>query len=195
MRRADDLLRRIRLELAPVEDRLRQHPYIAALEAGRVPKERLSVFVGEQHSIIDSDLRSFAALAARCEAGRSRDMFLRILSSEDIEAGAIRSLAEELDLDEAWLQAYEPMPEAQAYCHYMAWLAHYASPAEIAGGMAVNFPAWGQSCEQMGTALRDRYELSARATAFFDMFSSTSSEEFSEEVAHIVGEGLEGGVS
>ncbi len=191
---ADDLLRQIRDELAPMEDRLRAHPYIAGLERGDVPKEGVAAFVGEQHVIIESDLRSFATLVSRCETPRPRALFLRVLASEQAEVGALRALARGLGLDEAWLESYRLTAEAQAYCHYVAWLAHYATPAEVAGGMAVNFPAWGQSCARMGSALRERYGLSAEATAFFDMFSETSSEAFSEEVAYIVDEGLASGV-
>ena len=96
--------------------------------------------------------------------------------------------------DEPWLQAYEPTPEAQAYAHYVAWLAHYASPAEMAVALAVNFPAWGANCGRVGAALRDKYGLSVEATAFFDLFSGPAANEFEEEVRRVVEEGLRQGV-
>jgi TENA/THI-4/PQQC family len=150
---AQELLHQIQRELAPIEARLRDHPYLLALEQGRVPRERLSVFVGEQHTTIESDLLV-------------------------------------LGLNQGWLQTYEPTPEAQAYSHYVAWLAHYASPAEMAGALAVNFPAWGSNCARMGAALRQRYGLSAEATDFFSLFSGASPSQFEEGVKRVIDDGL-----
>ena len=62
---AQELLEQIRHELAPIEVRLRDHPYLQALDQGQIPKERLGVFAGEQYVTIQSDLRSLAALLAR----------------------------------------------------------------------------------------------------------------------------------
>ena len=44
---AADLLAAVRAELAPVERRLADHRYLAAVEAGRVPPESLRAFAGE----------------------------------------------------------------------------------------------------------------------------------------------------
>jgi len=86
---AEDLIQRIRHELEPVEASLRDHPYLHTLEQGQIPKERLGVFVGEQHITIESDLRSLAAMVARCDHPRSRRFFLSILSGEDAAFGAL----------------------------------------------------------------------------------------------------------
>ena len=59
---AQQLVEEIRRELDPVEQELRRHPYLAALEARRVRREDLTRFAGEQHHIIQSDLRSIALL-------------------------------------------------------------------------------------------------------------------------------------
>ena len=42
----------------------------------------------------------------------------------------------------------------------------YASPAEMAAALAVNFPAWGANCGRVGSALREQYGLTQHATAF-----------------------------
>ena len=89
-------------------------------------------------------------MVARCDHPRSRRFFLGILPGEDAAFGALDDLATALGLDESWLQAYEPTPEAQAYAHYVAWLAHYASPAEMAVALAVNFPAWAPTAAGSG---------------------------------------------
>ncbi len=190
---AQELIEQIRKELEPVEAQLRDHPYVRALEQNEIARDSLSVIVGEQHITIESDLRSLAAMVARCDHPRSRRFFLGTLPGEDAAFGALHDLATALGLDEPWLQAYEPTPEAQAYAHYVAWLAHYASPAEMATALAVNFPAWGANCGRVGAALRDKYRLSVEATAFYDLFSGPAANQFEEEVRRVVEEGLRQG--
>ncbi|MGB6838299.1 MAG: hypothetical protein WBF66_11445, partial [Dehalococcoidia bacterium] len=65
MGQVETLLREIREQLRPVEARVRDHAYIEALRQGRIERERLRIFAGEQHHIIRSDLRSFALLVSR----------------------------------------------------------------------------------------------------------------------------------
>ena len=89
----------IQHELEPVEASLRDHPYLHALEQGQIPKERLGVFVDEQHTTIESDLRSLAAMVARCDHPSSRRFFLSILLGEDAAFGALHDLATALGLD------------------------------------------------------------------------------------------------
>src|SRR3989442_5764393 len=116
---AEKLVEEIRRELAPVEQEIRRHPYLAALETGRVRREDLTRFAGEQHHIIQSDLRSIALL--------------------------------------------------------------------------VNFAAWGANCGRMGRALRDRYGLTEKATAFFDLFAAPPAE-FEGQAMAVVAGGLARGV-
>ena len=194
MTSAEDLIEQIRKELEPVEAQLRDHPYLRALEQNEIARDRLSVIVGEQHITIESDLRSLAAMVARCDHPRSRSFFLGTLPGEDAAFGALHDLATELGLDEPWLQAYEPTPEAQAYAHYVAWLAHYASPAEMAAALAVNFPAWGANCGRVGSALREQYGLTEQATAFFDLFSGPTPSEFEAGVRRVIDDGLHHGI-
>ena len=191
---AQDLIQQIRDELEPVETQLRDHPYPRALEQSDIARNSLSVIVGEQHITIESDLRSLAAMVARCDHPRSRRFFLGILPGEDAAFAALHDLATALDLDESWLLAYVPTPEAQAYAHYVAWLAHYASPAEMAAALAVNFPAWGANCGRVGSALREQYGLTQYATAFFDLFSGPTPSEFDEGVHRVIDNGLNHGV-
>lgn len=54
----------------------------------------------------------------------------------------------------------------------MAWLALYASDAELAGALLVNFAAWGANCGRMSRALQDGYGFSEPHTAFFDLFAN-----------------------
>ncbi len=79
MANARELLMKIRAELRPLEEKILRHHYLAALETGRLPPEKLRIFAGQQYQIIASDLRSIAApLAIRqsaaptLPAGRTR---------------------------------------------------------------------------------------------------------------------------
>lgn len=60
LQEAERLVAELRQELRPVEDRIRNVPILAALESGRFPLAGLSVLIGEEYHIIQSDWSSFA---------------------------------------------------------------------------------------------------------------------------------------
>lgn len=186
---ATGLLEEIRRALEPVEQEVRSHPYLAALEAGRVRREALSDFAGEQYHIIGSDLRSVALLVNRFGTTPSGPFFQAVLGGEATALAALGAFAAAVGLDEAKLEAHEPAPGAHAYTAYMAWLALYGSEAEVAAGFLVNFAAWGANCGRMGRALRERYGLTREATAFFDFFA-TPAPEFEEQAMAALASGL-----
>ncbi len=187
MSNAQQLVQEIRRELDPVEQEIRRHPYLAALEAGRVSREALTRFAGEQHHIIRSDLRSIALLVNRFGTTPAGPFFQAVLGGETAALAALGTFAAAVGMDEARLQAYEPAPGAHAYTAFMAWLALYGSEAEVAAGLLVNFPAWGANCDRMSRALRDRYGLTEKATAFFDLFAGPLVEFEGQAMAVIAG--------
>jgi hypothetical protein len=65
----------------------------------------------------------------------------------------------------------EPIPAAHAYGAYMAWLAMYASDAELAGALLVNFAAWGANCGRMSRALRAAWVIAALGMCFANTLS------------------------
>ncbi len=77
---ADSLIAEIRGDLRAIEERLLQHDYLRALEDGRVSRESLRVFAGEQYAVIGSDLRSVAHLVSRFGDSPSRDFFFFFVS-------------------------------------------------------------------------------------------------------------------
>jgi hypothetical protein len=163
---AAKLVAAVRAELAPVERSLAQHRYLAELEAGRVPRESLRAFAGEQRAIIASDRRGFEHLAHRFPQPPASDFFREMATGE----------AEALRLLEPFAAAvglgadYEPLAGCQAYPAYVAWLALNGSPAEVALAFLANLESWGRSCARMRDALRPRY--GADAVAFFDFFAT-----------------------
>jgi hypothetical protein len=69
---ARELLEELRRELAPVEQAIHAHGYLAAPPA----EESLRAFAGAQYTILRSDRRSFAHLAARFPEGAAGDFFI-----------------------------------------------------------------------------------------------------------------------
>lgn len=186
---APALIETLREGLRPVEDEIRQHPYLAALEAGRVRREDLRRFAGEQSHIIRSDLRSIGHLASRFAAPPSAPFFQAVLAGEHAALDALRVFARAVGMDEALLDAYEPAPGAQAYPAFMAWLALHGSEAEVAGAFLVNFAAWGANCGRMSRALQRRYGFAAAEAAFFDLFASPPAD-FDAQALAVVDAGL-----
>ncbi len=76
---ARELIAETRAQLKAVEDKLFAHPYLSAVEEGRISKEKLRLFAGEQYHIVNSDLRSVALLVSRQGHGPNRDFFLGAL--------------------------------------------------------------------------------------------------------------------
>ena len=186
---AQELVEEIRRELAPVDQEIRRHPYLSELEAGRVSREDFTRFAGEQHHIIQSDLRSIALLVNRFGATPSGPFFQAVLGGETAALAALRAFAAAVGMDAARPHAYEPLPGAHAYTAFMAWLALSGSEAEVAAGLLVNFAAWGANCGRMSRALRDRYGLTEKATAFFDLFAAPPAE-FEDQAMAVVAAGL-----
>ena len=98
---ANALLDQIRQELQPVKEQLLRHHYVQALEEGKIEREKLRLFAGEQYNIIASDLRSVAHLVSRFGGSPSRDFFLGILQGERAAWDALLTFANGLGVSEA----------------------------------------------------------------------------------------------
>jgi thiaminase len=181
------LLDELLSELAPVEAAIRGHRYLDSL-AVALPRS-LELFASEQYSILASDRRSFAQLAARFPAGAAGDLFLVLAEGEGQALARLLLLAEELGLDEDRLRTYEPLPTAQAYPAYVAWLALNGSRADVALAFLANLAAWGDNCARMAETLRGRHD-----TAFFDFFAEPAPS-FQERALAVADEGLAAGES
>jgi pyrroloquinoline quinone (PQQ) biosynthesis protein C len=187
------LVAEIRDELRGVEDEIRNHPYLTALEEGQVSRDNLRAFAGEQYNIIRSDLRSQAVLLSRFGGSSSaRSFFVDLVAGETEALDLLLRFAAALGLDEQELAAYEPRPGAQTYPSYVAWLASFGNQADAAASFLVNFAVFGENTGRMAAALRDRYGLSSEQTAFFDFFAAPVPG-FEEAALAVIAEGLEQG--
>jgi pyrroloquinoline quinone (PQQ) biosynthesis protein C len=185
MTEAQTLVQQLHHNLQPLEQRIRQHAYLQALEEGRIERQQLQRFVGEQWHIIPSDLRSIALLISRCERPASQQFFRNVLQGEAAALEALTPLAAAVGMQPADCAAYEPTPGAQAYSAYLAWLCLYGSDAEVAAALSVNFAAWGANCGRMSQALQQRYGLQEADVQFFTQFVAAPSEVSSEALALI----------
>jgi len=188
-----DLVVQIRSDLKPLETKISSHPYLKALEENRVHPNSLKVFVGQQHHIISSDLRSIALLLSRQGMLPSRRFLIGILQGEAAALDALHAFAGTLGLSLGDLEVFEPLPAAHAYCTFVAWLALYGSDAELAGAFLVNFSTWGTNCGRMRKALHEKYDIPPSALAFFDLFADMPS--FEQEALSIIQNGLDRGIS
>jgi thiaminase len=168
---ANELLGDLRHEQREVEEQIRLHRFLAALDEGRVPPERLAAFAGEQHAIISSDRRSFALLASRFPEPPAGSLFLSLAEGEGRALELLRAFASAIGVNEASLSAYEPAPASQAYPSFMAWLALNGSRSDMSLALLTNLAAWGSNCGRVAEALRTRYRFEEQAVAFFSFFA------------------------
>lgn len=193
MTNAQEFTAETREQLKAVEEKLFSHPYLTALETGRIPQARLHLFAGEQYHIINSDLRSVALLLSRHAHLPSRDYLLGTLQGEAAARDALLALARALEMTEADLQAYEPLPGCQAYPAYVGWLALYGSDADFAAAFLVNLPAWGANCGRLSAALKARYGFTPDGVAFLDQFAAPAPE-FKTDSLRVIQDGLDRGL-
>jgi len=145
-----DLIGRVREEVSAAASRNR---FVDLLEAGDVPRDRLTWLAGEQFRIVGSDQRSFALLAARFPDPPAGEMFLALAQGELRALRLLADFAAALGWAERDLRAYEPRPLAQAYPAYLAWSALFGTCSGVALAMLANLQEWGGSCGRVAEAL------------------------------------------
>ena len=187
------LVEAVRQELEPIDARILAHPYLQALEAGRIGRERLQLFATQQSHIIESDLRSVALMVARASSERSRGFLIELLEGEQAALQALRSFAAAIGVAPSAPRTNEPLPGTFAYSAFVAWLSLYASEAEFVGAFLINLPVWGTNCGRMAEALRREYRLAEADVAFFTLFANAPPG-FEERAAAVVAEGMNQGV-
>ena len=190
---ARKLIETIKTDLAEIDGRIRNHEFITTLEEGKIPREALKNFAGHQHYINGSDLRSIALLISRQGSETGRKYHTDLLLGKTAAAEALLEFAAALDLDEDWLNSYEPHPGGAAYTSYVAWLAANGTDAELAAGYLVNLPAWGANCGRMSHALKRRYGFESGDLTFFTLFACPPPS-FEKESLDVVADGLARGV-
>jgi hypothetical protein len=184
-----ELIGRVREQVCAGAGRNR---FVDLLEAGRVPRERLTWLAGEQFRIVSSDQRSFALLAARFPQPPAGEMFLSLAQGELHALRLLSDFAAALGWGERELRAYEPRPLAQAYPAYLAWSALFGTCSGVALAMLANLEEWGGYCGRVAGAMVARYGLAEEAVGFFRFFAG-SPPGFTEQATSVVSAGLAAG--
>jgi thiaminase len=182
---ARSLLDGLRRELEEVERRVREHPFLAAIERGTASEVALRAFAAEQGLIIASDRRSFAQLAARFPEQPAGDFFLSSANGEGRALELLEPFAESVGAPDE----YEPLAGCQAYPAFVSWLALNGGRADVALAFLVNLNAWGDACRRIATALRGRYD-----TSFFEFFAQPPPG-FANQALSVAEQGLAAGES
>jgi hypothetical protein len=188
-RLARELASRARAEIAAAATGNR---FLDLLEAGAVPRERLTWLAGEEYRIVGSDRRSFALLASRYPEAPAGEMFLSLAQGETQALALLQDFAAALGLSEKDLSSYEPRPMAQAYPAYLAQRAAFGTAGEVALAMLANLEEWGAYCGRAAEALRARYGLDETAVGFFGFFAEPPPG-FSEQALAVIAAGLASG--
>ena len=184
-----DLIGRVREQVSAGASRNR---FVDLLEAGHVPRERLTWLAGEQFRIVGSDQRSFALLAARFPDPPAGELFLSLAQGEVSALRLLSDFAAALGWGERDLRSYEPQPLAQAYPAYLAWSALFGTCSGIALAMLANLEEWGGYCGRIAQALVTRYDLTEQAVGFFKFFAEPAPG-FAEQATSVVAAGLAAG--
>lgn len=188
---ARKLIAELREELAPVEDQIRNHPFLDALEQGEAPIETLEGFAVEEFYIIQSDLRSDALLVSRFGISPGGELFRGLVDGERIAFDLIRRFAAALGIDDQ-LALSEPRAGGQAFANAVVSLAAYRNQAEVAAAFLVNFGVFGENTARMAQALQDQYGFSAEDVEFFTFFGEPIPG-FEEAALEVIADGLEQG--
>jgi thiaminase len=183
---AHGLLSSIRRELASLEDAIRNHRYLEALDQGRVSRAELGVFANEQRLIIESDRRSFLSLATRFAQPPAGKFFEWMAEGEHEALGRLERFAAQVG---GYDDSYLPRAGCHAYAAYVASLALNGSRADVVMAFLANLAAWGGNCARVARALAGRYDVS-----FFEFFASPP-DEFESRALAVADEGLASGES
>jgi len=184
------LVGEVERELGDLVKKISRHPYIRSLEAGKIEKERLGVFVQQQYHTVNSDLRSLALVVAKAKTRETREF---LLGSLNVEAEALKhllALGEALGLGEDALRRSEPIAVAQAYANYVTSLVLYGSEHELIAAFLVDIPVWGGNCARVGKAWEQQYGVPTQALKFFEIFSAPPGEDYRKIALRIIGAGL-----
>jgi hypothetical protein len=190
--KARRLVRQIRVDLAEVEDHIRNVDFVAEVEAGTASVEQIAAVVAEEYSIIRSDLNSFNQMAARWDSPQGSHFFGDLAFGEALAQPLVLDFAAVVGLSEADLIAYEPRPKGQTYPSRVAWIAGNADRASAAASFLVNFGVFGENMARVRDALLNVYGFTPVEIEFFSFFAEPIPG-FEDDAVEVIAKGLQEG--
>jgi len=167
---ASSFLNEVRRELEDVNKQVKEHAMLVEAEEGRLPADRIRLFVENQYYIVHHDIRSISLMVSR--AGDELEAkYLSKLQQGDLTAfEELKKLGEEVGAVLTSFPKLRIIPEAVSYTHYLAWLALYGNTGEQVFALIVNLPVWGYACARLGRALKEKYSI--RNVGFLEAFAN-----------------------
>lgn len=160
--------------------------FLALLERGLVPRERLSWLAGELYHLVGSDRRSFALVASRFP-GPPADLFLAMAEGEGEALKLLMDFAAAIGMEEQELRAYEPQPLAQAYPAFLTQSALFGSASDIALALLANVRESGETYTRVADALVSRYGIDEPGLGHFRFFADTPQSLLDQALATLEG--------
>jgi len=190
--KARRLVEQIRVDLAEVEDQIRNVDFVTEVEAGTASVEQIAAVVAEEYSIIHSDLNSFNQMAARWDTAQGSHFFGDLAFGEALSMPLVLDFAANVGLSEADLAAYEPRPKGQTYPSRVAWIASNADRASAAASFLVNFGVFGENMARVRDALLEVYGFTPAEVEFFSFFAEPIPG-FEDDAIEVIAKGLQEG--
>jgi len=159
----------LRRKLSAENEKIINHRFVRDALNGKHSLSKFRRFATQQHYILYYDLRSLATMLSRTRSTAESEFFQTLIVGEKRAFDALLAFSEEIGLGKESLATSEIAAGAVAYAHYMCWLANYANPGEQATALTMNLSVWGNNCQRLASALRNKYHL--KRTIFFELFS------------------------
>ena len=109
---AQKIFQRIQTDLQTIDDQIRNHSFLDALDRKEVSEEALRSVPGHQYHIIISNIRADANLLQRFGGTRFRDYFFGVLQSRMAAYPVLLTMASKLGMGQADLEHFEVDPDA-----------------------------------------------------------------------------------
>lgn len=162
-------------KFSAIIDIILHHPYLLCVDAKRLTRENLKVFVCEQYNIVLNDKRNFALVAQRTSKSLYAGLFKDCLSFESSALTNLSLLENELDLDNIQLKSYKPLAGCQAYTNNLSRICLHGTNAELLVAILTDLPVWGENCKRISTALKTSYGFTEKSCRFFRRICCPSS--------------------
>ena len=190
---AAQLIGSLRGELQPLMDSIRSHPYLNALEEGRVPRDSLRTFAAQQYHIVTNGIMNIALIVSRFGDLPSRDMLNFFLQAEFEVNRAVLEFAAALPMSEAELKDTPLLAGALPFSYFETYLCFYRSDAELITAFLFDAEVWISNARRVSRALQERYGFNSQAVRFFEMYANYQAAE--EQVFPPVQAALERGIA
>ncbi len=165
------LLAEIARAESPLMAKITAHPYLAAVEAGKLPRDHFKVFAAQQYRIVSRGLQNIALLVSRFGDQPSRKSLNGFLQAEFQVIEALKTFARALGMDEIQLKQAHPLPRALTFSTYETALCLYGSDADLITAFYFDAQVWIKNAGRIGQALIEKYGFQPDDVQFFLMYA------------------------